>query len=414
MTSVARAALWLCLLLAGRLAAATDITVVNVDPPFAGFNDPTPATPVGGNTGTTIGQQRLKAFEFAAALWGNIILGERQIRVRASFTSLSCDANSAVLGAAGPDNIHANFANAPLADTWYVGALANEYAGVDLADGDQEIRASFNGNIDNNDACLNNRNWYYGLDNAAPGNDIDFLNVLMHELGHGLGFFSTTDLASGALPSNRPDIFSRLAFDNEQGLFLAQMSNAQRLAATTATGSLVFTGQHTQTRAAALLSSGVDSNGFVRLYAPSAVQPGSSVAHFDTVASPNVLMEPNLTGTLTTRTNVDLTPSFMADIGWPIADADVDFVTDLNDNCVIVPNLLQLDADGDGYGNRCDADLNNDQVVNVQDLGLLKQLFFTAAPIADLNEDGIVNSADLGILKVRFLRAPGPTGILFP
>ena len=38
---------------------AAQITIVNTDGPNEGFNDPTAATPVGGNTGTTDGQQRL-------------------------------------------------------------------------------------------------------------------------------------------------------------------------------------------------------------------------------------------------------------------------------------------------------------------------------------------------------------------
>ena len=46
-----------------------DLEIVVVDAPGEGFNDPTPAAPVGGNTGTTRGQQRLKAFEYAASIW---------------------------------------------------------------------------------------------------------------------------------------------------------------------------------------------------------------------------------------------------------------------------------------------------------------------------------------------------------
>lgn len=49
--------------------ASATITIVNNDGPGEGFNDPTPVTPVGGNTGTTRGQQRLIAFQYAANLW---------------------------------------------------------------------------------------------------------------------------------------------------------------------------------------------------------------------------------------------------------------------------------------------------------------------------------------------------------
>src|SRR5262245_50033932 len=45
---------------------AAVIRVLNKDNPGEGFNDPTPVAPVGGNTGTTLGQQRLLAFQHAA------------------------------------------------------------------------------------------------------------------------------------------------------------------------------------------------------------------------------------------------------------------------------------------------------------------------------------------------------------
>ena len=58
------------LLLAGLLvflvalpAHAVTITIVNKDAAGQGLNDPTPATPVGGNPGTTIGQQRLNVLQ---------------------------------------------------------------------------------------------------------------------------------------------------------------------------------------------------------------------------------------------------------------------------------------------------------------------------------------------------------------
>jgi hypothetical protein len=38
--------------------AAVPITIINMNDPGIGFNDPTPAYPVGGNSGSTVGQQR--------------------------------------------------------------------------------------------------------------------------------------------------------------------------------------------------------------------------------------------------------------------------------------------------------------------------------------------------------------------
>ena len=40
---------------------------------------------------------------------------------------------------------------------------------------------------------------------------------------------------------------------------------------------------------------------------------------------------------------------------------------DACDNCPLLPNLDQEDADGDGQGDGCDADMDNDGVLNEQD-----------------------------------------------
>ena len=90
------------------------------------------------------------------------------------------------------------------------------------------------------------------------------------------------------------------------------------------------------------------------------------------------------------------------------ADLDADGVPDETDNCTSVANPAQVDTDGDGFGNRCDPDFDQNGVVNFADLARLKQKFFQADALTDLNGDGVVNFADLAILKGSFFRAPGP------
>ncbi|MEL7449739.1 MAG: PQQ-dependent sugar dehydrogenase [Pseudomonadota bacterium] len=92
-------------------------------------------------------------------------------------------------------------------------------------------------------------------------------------------------------------------------------------------------------------------------------------------------------------------------------DNDGDGVLNNLDNCTDVANPDQRDTDGDLFGNACDADLNNDLVVNFADLGLMKQNFFSTGDLdADLNGDDQVNFADLGIMKQNFFGVPGTSG----
>ena len=64
------------------------ITIVNNNAPGVGFNDPTPVAPVGGNSGTTRGQQALNAFNYAASVWGATLDSNVQIFILASTTEL--------------------------------------------------------------------------------------------------------------------------------------------------------------------------------------------------------------------------------------------------------------------------------------------------------------------------------------
>lgn len=198
---------------AATAAARTRIEIVVADGPGEGFNDPNPAAPVGGNPGTTVGEQRLKAFEYAAAIWAASLQSTVPIQIEAAFNPLSCTASGAVLGSAGPDTLHSDFAGSggffPGAErpaTWYVSALANQRAGVDLAPDSPDLVAQFNSNLGRSN-CLAGSGWYYGFD-GKEGDQIDLVVVLLHEFGHGLGFLSTVDVASGANFQSRDDIWN--------------------------------------------------------------------------------------------------------------------------------------------------------------------------------------------------------------
>lgn len=93
------------------------------------------------------------------------------------------------------------------------------------------------------------------------------------------------------------------------------------------------------------------------------------------------------------------------------ADSDGDGVPDLSDNCIFVANADQRDTNGDGFGNICDGDFNDDCRTNIADLAIFKGGFLGTDPDLDLNGIGGVNIADLSIFKGLFLGAPGPSGL---
>jgi hypothetical protein len=226
---------------------AATINITSRDPAGVGFNDTTPAAPVGGNTGTTIGQQRLNVYRYVADIWERNLQSNVTINVSAGWEALTCTATSATLGSAGAWNIWHDFPNSK-PGTWYPQALANKLAGTDLSAGtpddgtgygNVDIKTQFNVNLGNT-GCLEGSPFYLGLDGNA-GSKVNFVETLLHELGHGLGFavltVRTSDgyrlnaagsgyVATGGLPS----IWEQYMYDNTARKTWLNMSAAERRA----------------------------------------------------------------------------------------------------------------------------------------------------------------------------------------
>jgi len=99
-------------------------------------------------------------------------------------------------------------------------------------------------------------------------------------------------------------------------------------------------------------------------------------------------------------------------------DSDLDGLMDGYDNCIAVINIDQRDTDGDGFGNLCDGDLNNDNRTNTIDLNIYKSAHRTVLgdidynQHADFNGDNRINTIDLNIYKGLHRGVPGPSGLI--
>ena len=223
-------------------AGTAQFVIVNINAPGVGFNDPTPVAPVGGNPGTTLGQQRLIAFQHAAAIWSARLDSNVPIRIRAQFVALG----PGVLGSAGPISVARDFPNAPLPLTWHHIALANKRAGFDLIPTNDDIVANFSSNF----------NFYLGLDNNH-GAQPDLVTVLLHEFAHGLGFSQLANLNTGALFNGLPDQYNSKLFDNTAGLHWPQMTNAQRALSAIRFGRVVWSGSRVTANVPNVLQFGI-------------------------------------------------------------------------------------------------------------------------------------------------------------
>ena len=269
------------------------------------------------------------AFQAAVSIWQTQIHSTVPIDVTADWSNLTAQyGDNTILGAAGPTDFVANFTNAPQQGVFYPVALANAIAGSDQLPANicntdpnnpngsgAEISASFNSD---------QSAWYYGTDGHPGINQVDLESVVLHELGHGLGFVGSYDVpdANGTgvgVAGLSGDGLHLTVFDT-----FAADGSAHPLDSTYASGTA---GLGNALRG---VDGGVEwdgsagdlaAGGHPQLYAPSTFQEGSSFSHLDESTYPNgnanALMTPGLNPGEVTHSVGPIVLGMFADMGWP-------------------------------------------------------------------------------------------------
>lgn len=300
-----RYALLAAFVTASPFAGAATFVINNTNAAGVGFNDASAPNPAAGcNAGETIGACRLRVFTQAANQWGALMQSNVTITMNGAMSAQTCSGTSATLGSTSTNSWHANFTNAPRANTAYAQAEANSLAGVDLSPSVNDMSITFNVSIDA--GCLSGvTGWWYNGDPSVPvpADRTPLLPVVFHEIGHGLGFTSgyAQSGASGTGVSGATPIWGYYLFNMATQKLWKDMTNAERAASGIGDPNLVWTGTLTNKWAPKFLGppAGVIVNspaGIAGAYEAQTAEFGANVAS-NPVTADVVLVDDGVVGT---------------------------------------------------------------------------------------------------------------------
>jgi len=319
------------------------------------------------NDGSTWPQQAQTAFEYAMGIWETYLQSEIPIRINASWTPREGN----VLGSAGPTLIARPQNGEP--DTFYSIAQASAMSGVDQLEGNQ-FGEEHDININMN---CNFSDWYYGTDANTPSGLIDFVTVVLHEIGHGIGFIGSMGVDEGSQTggygignNNWPFIYDRFA---EDGLG-NELLNTTVFPNPSVELYRALTGQRSGVFFTGIDAQSVFGGQRVPLYAPSEWNGGSSYSHLDQ----NVFSQQQNLGSALMRPRIDRQfaihspgPVFcgmLSDWGWPLGSNCLELVGG-ESQIVISQDLKEdgLDFGVANVGDRVERTLSIGNDVNSED-----------------------------------------------
>ena len=257
-----------------------------------------------------------EAFEYAVSIWEGLISSPVTIHVKATWMEME-----GAVFAHTESAVYKDFEGAYIPSTFYPLPLAEKMAGKELNNpGDPDIIMEVNSKQEN---------FYYGTDGNLPEGEFDFVTIIVHEMTHGLGFFSSM-YAEGTTGSwgsgtNYPHIFDRFIYNGDGQLLIDTTTfenESTALFNQFTSDDLYFEGP------VAVLKNG---GKHPKLFAPSVFYEGSSIYHLDEDTYPpgdeNTLMTPLLVSEVVHHPGPVVMGMF-ADIGWVHTDINHNLLKD--------------------------------------------------------------------------------------
>lgn len=241
--------------------------------------------------------QAQAAFQEAINIWSSLLTTTVPIRIEVRWVTLAPN----VLGSANYTAAFANFKGAQKLNVFYPVALAEKISGNNLNGEDPDIFANFNSNFD----------WHFDPnDTDVPDGKYDLTTVVLHEIGHGLGFSGTFTLAGGQgqfglLGSGVPIVYDAFLQNNvpaPANLIATVTSPSTAMGTQLTSNSLFFNGP----------------SGVSKIYAPGVFNGGSSISHLDESTfneTDDALMTPQIAAQERIR-NPGLALEILKDLGW--------------------------------------------------------------------------------------------------
>lgn len=272
------------------------------------------------------------AFQYAVDIWANSIESSVPINVSATFTALG----PGVLGSAGPATFLTSNAAGAQPNTFYPAALWEKLEGADRSPfgGTNDISANFSSEFD----------WYYGTDANPPANQVDFVSVVLHELGHGLGFIGFASLTEstpddiGAVrePNNGIPAIYESYIENGSGTAILTFADPSA-----ALGAELVSNDIYCNSPEAIIQLGQGGT-LPRIYAPTSWSPGSSYYHWNNSTFPNSdinsLMRSSIGPGQANHNPGPITLGFFQDMGWSICSGALSIDDISISNVTVSPN----------------------------------------------------------------------------